>query len=44
VNRPPGPSHDRTTEIYYAPTRRQSALAEFEHAFAMPDVRIQKSA
>jgi len=32
----------RTTEIYYERIRTESALAEFEQAFALPEVRFSK--
>jgi len=32
----------RTTEIYYGHIRTESALAEFEQAFAVPEMRLSK--
>ena len=32
----------RTTEIYYRRIRTESALAEFEQAFAVPEMRLSK--
>ncbi|MFA5787900.1 MAG: hypothetical protein WDA71_13135 [Actinomycetota bacterium] len=42
VSRALGHRTTRTTEIYYGRMRTESALAEFERAFAVPEVRVSK--
>jgi integrase len=44
VSRALGHRTTRTTEIYYGRIRTESALAEFEQAFAVPEVRFSKQA
>jgi len=42
VSRALGHRTTRTTELYYGRIRTESALAEFEQAFATPAVRVSK--
>ena len=42
VSRALGHRTTRTTEIYYGRIRTESALAEFEQAVALPEVRFPK--
>jgi len=42
VSRALGHRTTRTTEIYNSRIRTESALAEFEQAFAVPEVRVSK--